>query len=82
MGKKIKNPIEVRAVVHFDENGSHTDQALVRYTLSCEHEIDERKEMELLQSPEIQNSIKDLAEEGMRQIDIYEGIAEGDSLLV
>ncbi|KKN71812.1 hypothetical protein LCGC14_0416660 [marine sediment metagenome] len=81
MARKIKNPIEVRAVVLYDNDGLHIQSALIRYTLSCEHNVNERKEMEVLQNPEIQNCVKDFVEEGLKQADIHEGIAGADSLL-
>lgn len=81
MGKRIKNPIEVRAVVFYGEDGHSIRSALIRYTLSCEHLIEERKEFEIIQNPEVQNCIKDFVEEGLKQVDIHEGIAEVESLL-
>lgn len=82
MGKRIKNPIEVRAIVHYGEDGHSIQSALIRYGTTCEHDIVERKEFELLQNPEIQNCIKDLTEESLKQVDIHEGIVPEDSLLV
>lgn len=81
MGRKIKNPIEVRAVIYCGEDGHSIQSALVRYTLSCEHNINERKEMEVHQNPEVQNFIKDFVEEALEQVDVHEGIAEEESLL-
>lgn len=81
MGRKIKNPIEVRAVVHWGIDGNHVDHALIRYTLSCEHEVEERKELQLLPNQEVENFVKDFVEEGLRQVDIIEGVEEEESLI-
>lgn len=82
MGKRIKNPIEVRAVAYCGEDGYGIQSALIRYGVTCEHDIVERKELELLHNPEVQNCIKDFVEEGLKQVGVHEGIAAGDSLLV
>lgn len=81
MAKRIKNPLELRALGYCDESGKHIEYALIRYTLSCEHNIDERKELVLLLNPEMQNVTKDFCEEAIRQVEIHEGIEEEESLL-
>lgn len=81
MAKRIKNPIEVRALVFYGEDGHSISSALIRYGTTCEHDIVERKELELLQNPEVQGCVKDFVEEGLKQVDVHEGIAGEDSLL-
>lgn len=80
MAKKIKNPVDLRAIVHFGP--LHIEYVVVKYGVTCgEYDIEQRKGLPLLQTQEIKNCLKDFAEEAVRQIDIEEGIAEGDSLI-
>jgi len=81
MAKRIKNPIEVRAIVYYGEDGHSIQSALVRYGVTCEHNLVEKREFELLHNPEVLNVVKDFTEEGLKQVDIHEGVAEEDSLL-
>lgn len=81
MAKRMKNPIEVRAIVLFDGNGLQIHEVFVMYGLSCEHGLSERKTLPLIQNPEIGNIIKDFVEEGIEQADVHEAIAEEDSLI-
>lgn len=81
MAKKIKNPIEVRAIFYVDETGAHIHEASVLYGISCEHELEEKRTLFLLHSTEIGNCTKDFVEEALRQADVHESILEEDSLL-
>lgn len=91
MGKVIRNPIEARVVVHFEEGQPiyHIEDVSIHYGLSCEHGIAQRRGLPLYEvvngekvfSQEILNIVKDFIEEGLKQVDIHEGIPEEDSLL-
>lgn len=83
MSKKIKNPIEVKATIIFDEtdHAYHIDEVSVHYGVSCEYDISMRRGMPFGQNTEILNIVKDFLEEAIKQVDAHEEIPEGDSLL-
>lgn len=80
--KRVKNPIEVRAVAHLVKDGDNIESVKVCYTVTAtEYEISEARMLPLLETPELRRAVKDFAEEAVRQIDIHEEIAEEDSLI-
>jgi hypothetical protein len=83
VAKRIKNPIEVKATLVFEEGMPtyHIDDVSVHYGVSCEHEIEVRRGMLLNQNTDIENIVKDFIEEAIKQVDAREGIAPEDSLL-
>lgn len=83
MGKKIKNEIKGTFTVLFEEGDTsyHIEDVSMHYGLSCEHGIATRRGLALARNQEVQNIVKDFLEEGMKQVDIQEGIPEADSLL-
>lgn len=83
MGKELKNPIEIRLTVLFDDGLPvyHIENVNIRYTVACPLGLQERRIMYLGHNQEVLNIVKDFIEEGMRQIDIKEGIPEEDSMM-
>ncbi len=83
MVKKIKNPIEIKATVHFvDGTGEyHIDDVSIHSGMVCEHGELSRSGMELEKNPEILNIVKDFLEEGLKQKELAEQIPVGDSIL-
>jgi len=83
MGKNIKNPIEVRAILHFEEGDHlyHIDGVSVHYSMSCEHGLEVEKGMLIERNPEVLKIVKDFIEEAMQQVDTHEEIPEEDSRL-
>ena len=68
MAKKIKNPI---AVVVTETDGVHRVRA--DYGVVCEHDIENRRSMEIILSPA---TINDIHEETIAQIHAEEGTTE------
>lgn len=83
MGKKVKNPIEGKFTIHFEEGNHayHIDDVSGHYGITCEHELEMRRGLPLEQNPELLNIVKDFIEELMKQVDTHEEIPEEDSLL-
>lgn len=79
MGKKIKNPIELRVLASFDPSDVETPK--VCYEVTCEHSLSETKMLLLQHTPELRDAVKNFAEEAVKQLDVHEEIAEEDSLL-
>ncbi len=81
--KKIRNPVELRAVYHYPTDGvPHVESVKVCYGVSCEeHSIAEQRMLVMLANDEVRNFVKDFAEEAMVQVDIHEQIPEEDSLI-
>ena len=85
MGKKLKNPIELRAVAHLDPDNSvqlHVDSIIVKYGVTCEHGLDQRNGLNLELTSEVENSMKDMAEEAIKQAELHEEIDPEDSMLI
>jgi len=83
MPKKIKNPIEVKAIIHFEEGDTnyHIEDVSIHYGMACEHGDLQRKGLPLERNQEVQNIVKDFLEEGIKQAEAHEEIAPEDSLL-
>lgn len=83
MPKKLRNPIEVTATIHFDEGTPdyHIDDVSIHYGVSCEHGLSDRKGRPLEKNQEIQNIVKDFIEEAIKQAEVHEVVAAEDSML-
>lgn len=83
MPKKIKNLVEVRAIVNFDEGTAnyHIEDVSIHCGMSCEYGDLGRAGMPLEQNPEIMSIVKDFLEESIKQKETAEGIADEDSML-
>ena len=83
MPKKIKNPIEVRATIHFGDGvGDFTiADVSIHNGLACEHGDLPRSGMALEKNQEILNIVKDFLEEAIKQREVAEQIPTVDSAL-
>lgn len=71
MGKKIKNPIEVKATVIMDDDLLVVEslaEISIHYGLACDEcGRNDRKGLPLGQNEELENAIRDFVEEGLKQ---------------
>lgn len=83
MAKKIRNPIEGKFTVSFEEGvpSYHIDDVSAHYGITCEHEVSMRRGLPLDQNNEILNIVKDFVEEAIKQVDAHKEIPGEDSLL-
>jgi len=83
MRKQTRNPIEVKATVHFDEGQPtyHIENVSIHYGMDCEHGDLGRKGLPLDRNQEVLNIVKDFLEEAVRQVDMHAEIPEADSVL-
>ena len=83
MAKKLRNPIEVKAIVHFEGGVGdfHISDVSIHSGMFCEHGDLGRARLDLEQNQEILNIVKDFLEESIKQKEVAEGIVAEDSIL-
>ena len=84
MAKKVKNPIELKAVLLFHEpdgEPAHVDivEASIHYGADCEHgNLGRRGSGELTHNDELLRAIKDFFEDAVSQANVIEGLRPPD----